>query len=94
MISHRGDGIPTQYRFDPAIRDAAQVLMTAALSAQPSRDDGRIKLLCEALEHDAVLLTKTTTLLFARGCPKFANKLLEAKRRRMAALAVGKGDKP
>ncbi len=29
MISHRGDGIPTQFLFDEATRDAAQALLAA-----------------------------------------------------------------
>ncbi len=29
MLSHRGDGIPTQFTFDAKTRDAAQVLMAA-----------------------------------------------------------------
>ncbi|MFZ5701169.1 MAG: hypothetical protein ACOY4P_07430 [Pseudomonadota bacterium] len=32
MTDHRGDGIPTQRVFDDATRDAAQVLMAAAVS--------------------------------------------------------------
>lgn len=32
MADHRGDGIPTQRLFDDATRDAAQVLMAAAVS--------------------------------------------------------------
>lgn len=35
MISHRGDGIPTQNAFDEATRDAAQVFVTALKSMVP-----------------------------------------------------------
>lgn len=38
MFSHRGDGIPTQHTFDDRTRDAAQVLMAAARSAQAERE--------------------------------------------------------
>ncbi len=31
MFSHRNDGIPTQFCFDEKVRDAAQVLMAAAV---------------------------------------------------------------
>lgn len=37
MFSHRGDGIPTQFVFDPPTRDHAQVLMAAARLAEQER---------------------------------------------------------
>lgn len=60
MVDHRGDGIPTQYRFDKATRDAVMVLMAQPLRIAAYLDSqaAQCNLSLKNIPEDSVLWTQ------------------------------------